>query len=68
MRDIKRLGKFYDELKDIHQKSFGDWRFGQLMYNFLSECGDPFYWEEDRFITEMKKYANKASNYYHWEV
>ena len=68
MRDIKRLDKFYDELKNIHKKSFGQWRFGQLMFNFISECGDPFYWEEDKFIEEIKKYANKCSYYWHWEV
>lgn len=68
MRDAKRLDKFYDELKKIHAKSFQDWRFGQLMFNFISEYGDPFFLEEDMFITEMKKYANKCSPYYHWEV
>lgn len=68
MRDAKRLDKFYDELKEVHAKSFPDWRFGQLMFNFISECGDPFYWEEDKFIEEIKKYANKCSYYWHWEV
>lgn len=68
MRDINRLDEFYDKLKNIHKKSFGQWRFGQLMFNFISECGDPFYWEEDKFIEEIKKYANKCSPYWHWEV
>ena len=68
MRDVKRLDKFYDELKEVHAKSFPDWRFGQLMFNFISECGDPFYWEEDKFIEEIKKYANKCSYYWHWKV
>lgn len=68
MRDVKRLDKFYDELKEVHAKSFPDWRFGQLMFNFINECGDPFYWEEDKFIEEIKKYANKCSYYWHWEV
>lgn len=68
MRDVKRLDKFYDELREVHTKSFPDWRFGQLMFNFISECGDPFYWEEDKFIEEIKNYANKCSHYWHWEV
>lgn len=68
MRSRERLDKFYDELKDIHAKSFQDWRFGQLMYNFICEYGDPFFLEEDAFIIEMKKYANKYSPYYHWEL
>lgn len=68
MRDVKRLDKFYDEFKEVHAKSFPDWRFGQLMFNFLSECDDPFYWEEDKFIEEIKNYANKFSPYWHWET
>lgn len=67
MRDKKRLDKFYEEMKEIHSKSFQDWRFGQLMYNFIAEYGDPFFLEEDEFIAELKKYANKHSYYYHWE-
>lgn len=68
MRDVKRLNAFYDKLKEIHSKSFPDWRFGQLMYNFIADYGDPFFLEEDSFIAEMKKYANSNSPYYHWEV
>ena len=30
MRDINRLDKFYDELKEIHKKHFPDWRYGNL--------------------------------------
>ncbi len=30
MRDINRLDKFYDELKEIHKKHFPDWRVGNL--------------------------------------
>lgn len=68
MRSVERLDKFYDDLKEIHAKSFQDWRFGQLMFNFISEYGDPFFLEEDMFIEEMKKYANNYSPFYHWEV
>ena len=31
MRDVNRLDEFYDELKEIHKKYFGQWRFGQLI-------------------------------------
>lgn len=62
------VDKFYTELKEVHVFSFPNWRFGQLMYNFMSECGDPFYWEEEKFIEELKKYSNKCSPYWHWEV
>ena len=33
-----------------------DWRFGQLMYNFICEMGDPFYWEEEDFLTKLEEY------------
>ncbi len=63
MRDINRLDKFYNELKSVHANFFPDWRFGQLIYNFLSEYGDPFYWEEDKFISKIKEYADKNRNW-----
>jgi len=33
-----------------------DMRFGQLLYCFFSETGDPFNWEEDEFIQKLKEY------------
>ena len=63
MRNVDRLDEFYEELKMIHAKFFPDWRFGQFICNFLSEYGDPFYWEEDRFITKIKEYAANNSCY-----
>ena len=56
MRDPNRLDKFYDELKELHKKYFPDLRFGQLMYNFFSWYGDPFYLEEDKFMETFRKY------------
>jgi hypothetical protein len=58
MRNPERLDKFYEELKQIHKEKLPDWRFGQLMFNFISETGDPFYWEEDEFIERLGKYIN----------
>lgn len=57
MRDPNRLDGFYEELKQIHKENFPDWRFGQFIMNFLSWNGDPFYLEEDRFITRIKEYV-----------
>ena len=68
MRDIKRLDGFYEKLKEIHAKSFPDWRFFQFMFNFICEYGDPFFLEEDMAINELKKYANKNSSYFHWDI
>lgn len=53
MREIERLDWFYEELKNAH-KEFPDWRFGQLIYNFLNWYGkDPFYLEEEDFISAI---------------
>ena len=62
MRDVKRLDNFYNELKQIHKTYFPDWRFGQLISNFLSYISkDCFYWEEDRFIEELNKYVETVN-------
>lgn len=63
MRDINRLDKFYDELKKIH-KTLPDWRFGQLVMNFLSwhltkYRRDIFYLEEDKIIELFKEYLSE---------
>lgn len=56
MRNPDRLDFFYDRLKLIHKRYFPDWRFGQLMYNFLRTC-DPFYFEEEEFLEKINDYA-----------
>ena len=56
MRDPKRMNKLLDVLKKCWEKE-PDWRFGQLMVNFLNQLPrDPFFYEEDEMIEEMKKY------------
>lgn len=66
MRDPNRLDKFYSDLKVLHQACFSDWRFSQLMLNFLSDIAnqgkDTWYWEEDKFIEEFRNYCKKYSN------
>ena len=62
MRDPERLENFYDEMKKIHKDYFPDWRFGQFMMNFLGSVkSDPFFWEESRFIENLKDYAKANS-------
>lgn len=56
MRKQDRLDKFYDELKQLHKSYVPDWRFFQMMINFISSYGDPFFLEEDESIEELKKY------------
>jgi hypothetical protein len=62
MRDPERLDAFYDKMKEIHKDYFPDWRFGQFMINFLGAANsDPFFWEENRFIENLKEYAKANS-------
>ncbi len=61
MRDKERIEPFLKEIGTLWKDNLPDWRFGQLMYNFLSEVGDPFYWEEDKFIEKFKEYIEKYS-------
>ena len=74
MRKVERLDKFYDELKEIHKKSFPDMRFGQLMMNFLgfvnsTKKRDPFFPESEEMLELFKEYANSNSMWYRgWDL
>ena len=59
MRDPERIASFLDVIGFHWQVKCPDWRFGQLMYNFFSEYGDPFYWEEDKFLNKFEEYMKK---------
>lgn len=65
MRDINRLDKFYDELKEIHKIHFLDWRFGQMIVNALADWQakterDIFFPEEGGMIQIFGVYVNKS--------
>ena len=63
MRDPNRLDNFYEQMKQIHKENFPDWRFGQLIMNFLYWLGqDPFYMEEGRFIEKLNEYVASLKN------
>lgn len=67
MRNPKRLDNFYNELKEIHKRSFPDLRFGQFMMNVLgwiAKKRDPFFPEEDEMLELIKEYANTNSMWY----
>lgn len=62
MRDPNRLDEFYKTMCAIHKKTFPDWRFGQLMSNFLGwymyeKKQDPFFPEEDTLLAAFKEYG-----------
>ena len=60
MRDPARMEPFFAELAELWEQYCPDWRFGQLISNWiLAERRDPFYWEEDKFIKELRKFLEK---------
>jgi len=66
MRDRNRLDSFYKELHRIHKQYFPDWRFGQLMCNFLGWVSgekkrDPFFPEEDEMIRFLQEYIGEGN-------
>ena len=68
-RQADRLDRFYDELKAIHKEHFYDWRFGQLVTNFLcwlmNDKGmDIFFPEEEKMLEYIKEYSEQYRNEY----
>ena len=62
MRDPNRLYGFYNELTRVHIEHFPDWRFGQLMNNFLGwvqvkKEKDFFYIEENKMLDLLHEYV-----------
>ena len=55
MRNPERLDSFYDKMKELH-RAVPDWRFGQLIYNFIRDIGDPFYIEDDKMISLLEEW------------
>ena len=56
MRDPDRIEPFLNEVGKMWKEKVPDWRFGQLIYNMFSECPDPFFLEEDRFLLKLKDF------------
>lgn len=69
MRDKNRLDEFYNQLHDIHKKSFPDYRFGQFVNNIFNWIActynrDVFFIEEGEMLKLIKEYANTHSCWY----
>ncbi len=61
MRDPKRLDYVYTTIKTWHKNHLPDWRFMQLMINFLSwhigKYGtDGFYKEDEKFLESFEEF------------
>ena len=59
MRNPKRLKIAYEAICEIHEKHFPDWRLGQLWMNLEREYGDLFFYEDDKMVELINKYAEK---------
>lgn len=58
MRNKNRIKPFLNTLEEAW-KTVPDWRFGQLMINFLGQLPrDPFFYEEDEMKQELIKFFN----------
>lgn len=63
MRDANRLDYFYETLKSYHKYYFADWRFSQLIINFLNwhlnKYGtDGFYVEENEMLKRFNEFKD----------
>ena len=66
MRDPKRLDGFYDDMRRLHKRYFPDWRFGQLMSNFLGwvmgeKKRDIFFPEEEEMMQLFIEFTEQYS-------
>lgn len=62
MRDEGRIMPFVMRLGCLWQRYCPDWRFMQLMSNFVLWYGvDPFYMEDDEFIKKFREFLEKNS-------
>lgn len=69
MRDPNRLYSFYDGLRQIHMENFPDWRFGQLVNNFMSwlwvvKRVDCFFPEEGDMLDYIREFSEYEKESY----
>jgi len=66
MRSKDRIDGFMSTMQGYWEKYFVDFRFGQLMLNFLGwgyeKHGDPFFWEDDKFIQYFEEYIKTGNS------
>ena len=60
MRNPQRIDSFCEQLK-VAWKKLPDWRFFQLVENFMSAYGDPFYVEDGDAIKKLTEYVDNIT-------
>ena len=68
MRNPDRIDAFCKQLAKVWKEKAPDWRFGQLMMNFLNYVAleykrDPFFPEESEMLKYLKEYEKKSPYY-----
>lgn len=59
MRDPRRCIEVMRTIQSHWENTCPDWRFMQLMSNFMSWLGyDPFYMEDDQFVEKFEEFIN----------
>lgn len=60
MRNKDRIEPFLNEIGKLWKEKVPDWRFAQLLVNFLpylqNKVGDIWFVEEDEFLEHFKNY------------
>lgn len=67
IRNPERIDVFTSELNRIWKTYFSDWRFGQLMSNFLGFVAgqkqtDIFFSEESEMLTYLKEFCGEKED------
>lgn len=55
-RSANRVYPFLDDVGTLWKQRAADEQFCALMARFLNANGDPFYWEEDRFLEKLRAF------------
>ena len=61
MRDPKRIKEFCDQLAEVWEQNYPDWRFGQLISNVygIQEPSCFFFGEDDVLLARLTEYAER---------
>lgn len=63
MRDKSRISPLCIEFAVKWMNTFPDWRFMQVINNFMRWAGsDCFYLEDDKFIDKFKEFCDAVTN------
>lgn len=63
MRNPERIAPMMNDIAYLWQENFPDWRFAQLIMNFIGWLGrDPFYLEDAELMGEFRNFIDEMKN------